>query len=434
VLDGRNGKEQHFSTFKKDGGWVVLEKASAFSKTNPLSGLGVNSARSRAYGFALHEGRNALWEFDLEDAKAPAVVFAHPRVDVSDVAVDSLGQVIGVQYTTDRPQVEYADERLLAVMRGINKALPDTFNYIRSTTADRKKWIIASRGDTEGGRFQLYDAESRKLAGIGSQYPKLGAQQLARMRAMEYPAQDGTKIPGYLTTPSDGRTEKLPLVVMPHSGYQGRADWAYDMMTQFLASRGYAVITMNFRGSSGYGKAWLEAGEEDWGGIIYSDITDAARWAIAQGIADPQRICVVGRGPSAYAALQGAIRNPDIYKCAASIGGRTDLIDYAKHMRTIAPNSKSAAAEKNTEKKENKEDSPLRRAADVKIPILLIHGTHDTKTPFAQSEDMAKALAKAGKQHRLVIVERADSTFWREAERATMLKTVEDFLAANLGT
>ncbi|HTE41514.1 MAG TPA: prolyl oligopeptidase family serine peptidase, partial [Steroidobacteraceae bacterium] len=312
--------------------WRKLEKASAFSKTNPLARLAVNPATGRAYGFADYQGRKALWEFDLDDKEAPRVGFAHPKVDVGDVVTDGAGRVIGVTYETDRPAVQYIDEKLIAIVRGVNKGLPDTFNSIRSMSADGKKLVIAARSDVEAGRFFLFDVTSGKLSPIGAVYPQLDAKQLARMRPVEYAAKDGAKIPAYLTTPADGRTEKLPLIVMPHEG-SDRSSWEFDALTQFLAARGYAVLAMNYRGSSGYGKEWRNAGKDDWSGVVYSDMTDAARWAVAEGIADPQRVCAIGRGFGAYAALLGATRDADLYKCVASIGGFSDLSAYVNTMR-----------------------------------------------------------------------------------------------------
>jgi dipeptidyl aminopeptidase/acylaminoacyl peptidase len=416
-----------------DDEWRMLAKVNVFDKENRLSIARAIPGANKAYAVGGNNGRQALWEIDLEDKHPPLLIFEHPQVDLGYFEYErATGKLLGYQFDTDRPFFQYEDARLGSVMQGINKALSTTFNSAVSFTDDFKKFIILSASDVNGGSYYYFDAAARKLSELGRAYPELQAATLGRMRSIEYPARDGAKIPGYLTVPPDVRAENLPLIVMPHDGPAGRDTWKFDYLEQFLVSRGYAVLKMNFRGSSGYGSEWLLSAHQDWGGLSYSDIHDGTRWAISQGIADPKRVCILGRGFGGYAALLGAVRNSDVYRCAASIGGVTDLseilVDRWNHQDADVIKERVGS---NREKL--KSDSPAMHAKDVAIPVLLIHGTLDVTTPIEHGRKMARALKSEKKQYKFVEIKDADRSLWRRSERETMLLEVEEFLKAHLG-
>jgi dipeptidyl aminopeptidase/acylaminoacyl peptidase len=247
------------------------------------------------------------------------------------------------------------------------------------------------------------------------------------MRSIEYPARDGVNIPGYLTVPPGVRAEHLPLIVMPHGGPISRVSWQFSFLRQFLVSRGYAVLQMNFRGSSGYGADWFYAAHQDWGGLTYDDITDGAKWAVSAGIADPKRMCIVGWSFGGYAALLGAVRNSDLYRCSVSIAGVSDLMVLERFRGKIAERQVG------TDWAKLREDSPRRHAESVAIPILMIHGDHDFQAEIEQSELMARALASAHKRFQFVSIKGASHQLGRQSDRMKLLAEVEKFLAANLG-
>ncbi len=213
---------------------------------------------------------------------------------------------------------------------------------------------------------------------IGRAYPDLDPKKLPRMQSISFPAADGTTIPGYLTVPAGRRAEHLPLIVMPHGGPLARDGWSFESLRLFLASRGYAVLQVNFRGSSGYGTKWRMDAHQDWGGLTYSDITDGARWAIRQGIADPAHMCILGWSFGGYAALVGAVRNADLYRCAVSIAGVSDLSLLEDQQSNFA-NGAIAREQIGTLRQKLEDDSPQRHAADVAMPVLLIHGDLDSQ-------------------------------------------------------
>jgi dipeptidyl aminopeptidase/acylaminoacyl peptidase len=268
----------------------------------------------------------------------------------------------------------------------------------------------------------LLDATKGSLKLIGRAYPDLDPKTLPRMQSISFPATDGTTIPGYLTVPAGRGATHLPLIVMPHDGPAARDHWQFDFLRLFLASRGYAVLQVNFRGSSGYGSKWLTDAHQDLAGTSYSDITDGARWAIHQGIADPAHMCILGWGYGGYEALLGAVRNGDLYHCAVSIAGFSDL--------SALPGPQAPAG---AMRDKLKDDSPQRHANAVTMPVLMIHGDTDTQSKVDQSVDMDSELGHAHKKHELVVIKDGSHDLSLESERTTVLTSIEHFLNENLG-
>ena len=254
------------------------------------------------------------------------------------------------------------------------------------------------------------------------------------MRAITYKAADGTEIPGYLTVPSGARAENLPLVVLPHDGPVARDTWDFSFLRTFLANRGYAVLQMNYRGSSGYGQKWKLDGHQQWGGLTYSDITDATRWAIAQGIADPKRVCIAGWGFGGYAALLGAARNSDLYQCSISIAGISDLELQRDHAVIFGTAEEAYRREQiGSDPAELTRDSPLQQVDKINAPVLLVHGDKDWQVQIDQSKKMEAALKKNKKAHKAIYLTGAGHELNRKSDRVTLLQEVEAFLLKNLG-
>ena len=229
----------------------------------------------------------------------------HPAVDVEGPIQAADGRLLGVGYITDGPHIYYLDHEFESEMVGVSKALGNASVRSTSRSVDGNRKIVVTSSDVDGGHYYLLDKKQQRLDLLGAAYPELAPATLPRMRPIDYPARDGTRVPGYLTVPVGQRAEHLPLIVMPHGGPIARDYLEFDFLRLFLASRGYAMLQMNFRGSSGYGDAWFRAAHQDWGGLTYGDVGDAARWAVASGLADPARLCIVGWSFGGYAALMG---------------------------------------------------------------------------------------------------------------------------------
>jgi dipeptidyl aminopeptidase/acylaminoacyl peptidase len=369
---------------------------------------------------------------DLTDKEDPALVFAHPVVDVRSPILSSKGELLGLRYETDVPMFYATNEHIRSVVEAVKTVVPGEFNVITESTRDDRIHVIRSSSDRNAPSYGILDTAAKTFERVGAPYPDIDSSSFAPMRSISYPARDGTQIPGYLSVPAGGPAAHLPLIVMPHGGPISRDTWHYFFLRAFLVSRGYAVLQMNFRGSSGYGSDWFFAAHQDWGGLTYDDVVDGGRWAIEQGIADPRRVCVVGWSFGGYIALVGAQRNPELFRCAVSIAGISDLgllIDEGHHWLAAATVKKQIG----TDPEKLKRDSPRLHASEFKVPVLLLHGDLDAQAPYEQSVVMDTALTRAGKPHRFVTIREADHQLSTESDRATMLREVEAFLAEHLG-
>jgi dipeptidyl aminopeptidase/acylaminoacyl peptidase len=431
----KGDKLYQFAKLDGDKSWRLLSKVEAFSEDeDPFKPIAVQPGSNFAYAFKNESGREALWQIDLTDATAPQVLFAHPTADISDALFTPEHRLLGVTYETDRPNVFYTDDKMQAIAEAINTALPKTLNRIVDARNERF-FIVYAESDVAPPAFYLLTIENghSKLEGLGSAYPGLVGKPLAKMRPIEYPAQDGTTIPGYLSVPVGMKEQNLPLVVLPHGGPIVRDNWGFDPWVQFLTSRGYAVLQMNFRGSRGYGADWYWSAHQDWGGLTYSDITDATKWAIKRGIADPKRVCIVGASFGGYAALLGATRDSQLYQCAVAISGVTDLIEMLNDSEYFM-GVDLVKRQLGTDRAKLKADSPRRHVENVSIPILLIHGDHDYTVQVSQTNMMASALKSAGKSYKTVIIKDADHHYSEDSDLKTLFAEMEQFLGKYLGT
>jgi len=423
----------YFARLVGEQDWKPLHIAE-LKEFDDVDPLGVVPGKNRALALAEKQGKRGLWEIDLEDKLPPKLLFENAQLDVASPISSSDGRVLGVYYEDDRLHSYYTDKRAKSVIDGTNQFLPDTFNSIADVTADEKVYVLRSSSDIEYGSYALLDVASGKgeLEPLGAGYPELAKQPLGRMKSIEYAARDGVKVQGYLTLPpgvEDGKN--LPLVVMPHGGPIARDSWDFDFLRLFLASRGYAVLQMNFRGSDGYGYQWLHAAHQDWGGLTYDDIVDGTRWAIDQKIADPKRIAIVGWSFGGYAAMLGAVRNSDLFRCAASIAGVSDLIQLEDEARNFI-GARFVREQIGKDRKKLLADSPLRHAEEVKVPVLLVHGAEDWTVRVEHSKRMGQELRQAGKPYELIVIPKADHQLRWRAERVTLLTALEKFLATNL--
>ncbi len=422
----------YYARLENEREWRRLVKIKAFSESDALTPIAVAPGKNTAYATGNFEGRAALWEMDLTDQREPQLVFSHPLVDADDPVMTPDGRLLGIWYELDRPFIYYTDETIRSLIKAVEKLEPGKFTFISDYSRDEQAFVVRSYSDIDHGSYSILDRKQGKLMRLGTAYPELKQEQLGRMRSITYKAADGTEIPGYLTVPVGLRPEKLPLIVMPHGGPIARDSWDFDFLRAFLVDRGYAVLQMNFRGSSGYGGDWFFDAHQDWGGLTYSDITDAARWAVAQGIADPARMCTVGWSFGGYAALLGAVRNSDLYRCSVSIAGVSDLHQLVQEARFFS-NYRFAREQIGLNKEKLLADSPRRHVGQIKIPVLLIHGNRDYQVEVDHSEKMESALKKAGKPHRAVYLDKATHQLDRRSDRITLLTEIEKFLLENLG-
>ncbi|MGI9261847.1 MAG: alpha/beta hydrolase family protein [Woeseiaceae bacterium] len=360
-------------------------------------------------------------------------VFSVDSYDVGGMIRDPLtGQPIGVSYTTDKPQTFYFDTAFANLQKSIDKVMPHTVNRVVSLTADRRKMLIRSSSDVDAGTYSYLNRDTGNLSLVAEAMPGLAPELMSEVTPVSYEARDGLQIPAFLTLPRGVEGKNLKIIVLPHGGPGARDDASFWYLSQFLASRGYAIFQPNFRGSTGYGERFERAGRKEWGGKMQEDVTDGANWLVEQGIADPDRMCIVGWSYGGYSAAMGAIQTPDLYQCAASINGVMDL------PRLIADDRAYVGGTVWTrhiglEGEGLKEVSPYHRAEEIQVPMLIIQAKDDPRVYEHNGKRMARRLERLDKEVTYVSIEYGGHSLYNEDARMTILTSLEKFLQDNLG-
>ncbi|MBT8468175.1 MAG: S9 family peptidase, partial [Deltaproteobacteria bacterium] len=343
-------------------------------------------------------GRHGIYEYSIPKRKLGELVFQHPEVDARRIATSRVdGRPLYISYWTDRPRQHFLDAEWKRLQAMIDGTLPNRTNRIVSRSLDEKTLIVKSESDVVPPEYYVFDRREGSLALLLSAYPKLESLELAPMKPVKYQARDGLTIHGYLTRPANAGNEPLPTIVFPHGGPSVRDVWGWDRIVQLLASRGFAVFQPNFRGSVGYGEDFKLKGWGEWGLAMQEDITDGVRWLVDQKLADPNRIGIFGISYGGYAALQGLASTPELYKAGASYAGVTDLrltLSEAKIRFYHDDYSEWLIGDRQKDKAKLDAASPARNADQIRVPVLLGHGTRDTVVDVRQAEAMARALRK----------------------------------------
>lgn len=389
--------------------------------------------------------RLGLYEYDIAARRLGRLLFSHPTVDVGSpfgslIYDRDTTRLLGLTYVEDLWRVHYFDAELSRIQADAEAILPDTAVVrLQSWSADKTRVVVYAEGPTNPGSYHFYDRKAKRSELIGRLHPRIVARELGDVATVRYPAADGTKITGYLTLPPGMPEKNLPMVVFPHGGPEMRDSVRYDETAQWMANQGYLVFQPNFRGSGGYGRAFAEAGHRQWGRRMQDDVTEGVKALIADGTVDPRRICIVGASYGGYAALAGGAFTPDLYKCVASIAGVADLVELVEdERRTMGADSTVYAywvkriGDPERDAAEMTTWSPVTHAAKFTAPVLLIHSKNDAVVPYGQSETMARALKRAGKQVKLVTAKGEGHDFASRSGRRLLLTELQRFLAEHL--
>lgn len=359
--------------------------------------------------------------------------------EIAGIRLDSRGEtIVSVSYTNEELASELFDVEWRAVQSVLAELTPGSFNYLASVAEDRSRAIFGVEGPTLPLEYYIYHVAEKRLSRLGTSYPNLQSERLAEMHSVSYEARDGLIIPAYLTLPvglSRESAKGLPFVILPHGGPHARNYKGFDWLVQMLANEGYGVLQMNFRGSTGYGMAFEEAGRKQWGQSMQDDITDGTHWAVAQGLADPKRICIMGGSYGGYAALMGAAKEPSLYKCALSFNGVTDLPALLRSKRRYIGGEFTTRFIGDLWKDRDMlaENSPVNLAAQISVPVLLVHGEDDRIVSVKQSRAMHKAMQKrGGSKVTYVELPGGDHSLTNYANRITFAEESTRFLANHL--
>lgn len=384
-------------------------------------------------GYALVEdkrGLNVLHKFDYRTGLAGEVVYASDTWSIEDAVFDSQGLLTGASFTDDFPRTHWLDPDIARTQERLESALGEGRVRIVSRS-DSGRMLVWHGGAHDPGVLYIYTPAQSRLETYAELRPELDFKQLASPKASEYLARDGTRIRAYVTLPKGREAKALPLIIMPHGGPYGIRDTlAFNDDVQLLANRGYAVVQPNYRGSGGYGEAFEKLGDGQIGRKMQDDLDDAMDWAVAQGFADPRRVCVVGSSYGGFAAMWAVIRNPERYRCAASWAGVTDFEAQLKFDRSYFSRRNARRWQERIEGTERPftldDVSPAKQAARLTRPLLIAHGKRDRVVPFSQFTMMRDALKKAGISRDLYrtlaiedeghsFAERDNETLWSDA-------------------
>ena len=366
-------------------------------------------------------------------------VAGRPELDVETVLIHPITyRIEAVAFEPGRHQWQVIDPALTEEFEAIGKIADGDFS-IASRDADDNYWVIELYGDRLLPRFFLWDRRKREATFLFTIQPRLEAFEFSPTRPIRYLARDGMELHGYLTIPAGSEGRRLPMALVVHGGPWARDYWGFNQMVQFLANRGYAVLQPNFRGSTGYGKKYLHAGDLQWGRAMQDDLTDAVKWATAEGIADPERVAIVGGSYGGYAALAGATFTPDLYRCAVDIVGPSNLFTL---LATIPPywlpilglfRTRMGDADNPAHNEMLTKASPLFAADRIRIPMLIAQGANDPRVKQQESDQIVAAIEKNQGAVTYVLYPDEGHGFVRPPNGLDFTARTEKFLAAHLG-
>jgi len=388
---------------------------------------------------------SAVYTFDIASGKlASEPVLNAAGYDFDGDILTSRDKVLGMHFTTDAESVEWIDPEMKAVQESVDKLLPATVNLVspppQHTTTP---WVLVrAYSDAIPSTYFLYNRETKLLNKVGETFPGIDPKQMGRQQALRYKARDGLEIPALLTLPPGGKKSGLPLVVLVHGGPWVRgSSWGWHPDTQFLASRGYAVLEPEFRGSLGHGSAHYKASFKQWGLAMQNDVADGVRWAVDKGLVDPKRVCIAGASYGGYATLMGLINDPDLYKCGVDWVGVTDInlmYGSANHTSDMPDEWKrygmpEMIGDQVKDAAQLKATSPIEQAARIRQPLLLAYGGADVRVPIDHGTKFYSAVKRTNPNVEWVEYPEEGHGFYLPKNSIDFWSRVEKFLDKNIG-
>ncbi len=381
----------------------------------------------------------AIFKWDMQNDKLGEMIASHNRFDLTTLRFDRVKKkVVGVFGEMDKATTVWVDEEWARWQTMVDSALPGKVNLL--TRSGGTNVLVFSYAGNDPGTWFLLDPVAKKIEELVAARPWIKPSQQAEVQFIQYPARDGLLIPAYLTLPKGKDAKNLPLVVNVHGGPFVRGEtYFWNPEDQFLASRGYAVLSINFRGTEGHGWKHHKAGWKQWGLAMQDDLNDGAEYLAKQGIVDKGRMCIFGGSYGGYAVMQGLVRDPDLWKCGVNIVGVTDLFllqnvtwsDTSSWKRSDLFFDTTVGNQK-TDKDQLEKTSPARHASKIKAPVLMAYGGGDVRVPLIHGETMRDAMRKNGQDPEFVVYQEEGHGFLLEKSRYDFYGRVEKFLAKNL--
>jgi dipeptidyl aminopeptidase/acylaminoacyl peptidase len=384
------------------------------------------------------QDKSAIYEFDLSSAKEKKLIYKNDEVDVSRLMYSKKRKVLtGVSYTIAKNEMIFFDTPRKDIQNNLEVKLPDYEVNIINFSKDESKAVVVSSSDKSRGTYYYYDVEKNNLTELGKVSPWINEDHMAEMNPIKYKSRDGLSIHGYLTIPRNSDGKNLPIVVNPHGGPWARDNWGYNSQIQFLANRGYAVLQMNFRGSTGYGREFWEKSFKEWGRSMQDDITDGVKWLIEKGIADPERIAIYGASYGGYATLAGLTFTPELYACGVDYVGVSNIFTLLETLPPYWELGRKMMYEMignpETEKELIKKASPIFHVDKIKVPLFVAQGANDPRVKQDESDQIVKALEAKGVEVPYMLKDDEGHGFYNEENQFDFYREMEIFLKKHLG-
>ncbi len=434
-FNGQRGEYQIFS--KTSGEWKRIYTQETERPDLALVAL-TQDGKHLIYNAYEEDDNSALFHMSLDDGATSGPYYAAPDRDIDRVLLSDNRMFEGVAYSGLLPEYKYVDTSMNDYVAAVQSLYPGSAVSPISATDDHAKIVFVVSGPGAARDYMLYDSKANSIARIGSAYPGVSEDQIGDVAAMRYRARDELPINAVITWPvgvEKAERKALPMLVFPHGGPEAYDSIKFNWWAQYFARRGYAVMQPNFRGSTGSGIEFREAGHGKWGAEMQHDISDGVAAMIAAGYADPDRICIMGASYGGYAALAGGAFTPELYRCIVAVAGVSDLPRMLKDTRHRSGRSHWVVSywteligDIKAEKEKLKRISPVNYPWQFQAPVLLLHGKDDTVVPIRQSKIMAKALKKARKPVEMVSLKGEDHWLSTSATRLELLEKIDDFL------
>ena len=387
--------------------------------------------------------KDAIYTFDFVNGKPGERIARHPEVDLGTLVFSrSKRKLVGIRYDADKPGVAWVDEEIAKLQKVVDAALPDTVNALSVADENPKLALVRAYSDVNPAHFYLLDTEKLTLEEIAASRPWIKPEDMSPRKFVRYAARDGLEIPAYLTLPKGSNGKSLPLVVDIHGGpWVPKQHWGFDPEVQFLASRGYAVLQPDFRGTEGYGWKHFASSFKQWGLSMQDDITDGVEWLIKQGTVDKERVCLLGGSYGGYATLWGLAKTPDLYRCGVAFVAVSDIgllfdITYSDTARSsyrwLEYGAKVRIGDPDKDKENFRAVSPLYNAERYRAPLFLAYGGVDQRVPLKHGTDLRDRLDKLGKKYQWVVYNDEGHGFNKDENRFDFYRRVEAFLQRHL--
>jgi dipeptidyl aminopeptidase/acylaminoacyl peptidase len=404
-----------------------------------FGGLGGFTPDNRRAWLASSVDANAARLLEIDTVSGAITVVAEdPQYDIGGLMIHPRKNTLeAVQFVRARREWELIDKTLEADFAALKAVRDGEFSVISRDLEDRT-WIVAYTADDGPGCYYVYDRASRQATLLFSSRPALEQYTLAKMQPISFTARDGMTLYGYLTLPVGVEPKHLPLALAVHGGPWGRDVWGFNGFVQWLANRGYAVLQINFRGSTGYGKAYLNAGDREWAGKMHTDLLDSKNWAVQQGVTDADKVSIIGGSYGGYATLVGLAFTPDEFACGVDIVGPSDLNTLLSSIPPYWAPMKAMFVKRvgnpDTEPEFLQARSPLYKADQIKAPLLIGQGANDPRVKQAESDQIVAAMRKNGKPVEYIVFPDEGHGFVRPENNLKFFAAAEAFLAKYMGS